>query len=161
MFLNAEDTETTCNISKSIKEDDEDTEKNIGLGSNSNDAPLLCHCHTWLLNYSSINVEEISALYESEQFAIFQPAENKTTILPLPFPPISFLWFIIAKTFFKNVCLYQESFCRSKELRVSKILTISSLERSQKNLLCESFLKIDLIKMLEIHFLLYQKVRFK
>lgn len=45
---------------------------------------------TWLLNYSAVNVGEISALYESEQFAIFQPADNKTTTLPfpphLPFP---------------------------------------------------------------------------
>lgn len=43
--MKAEDTETTCNMSKSIKEDDEETGKNIGLGSNCNDAPLLCYCY--------------------------------------------------------------------------------------------------------------------
>lgn len=42
--MKAEDTETICNISKSIKEEDEETRKNIGLGNNSNDAPFLCYC---------------------------------------------------------------------------------------------------------------------
>jgi len=51
---------------------DEDTAKDIGLSNNSNHvstdtAPLLL----LLLNYSSVRAEEISALYESEQFAIF------------------------------------------------------------------------------------------
>lgn len=133
---------------------DEETRKNIGLGSNSNDAHFSTTA-TWLLNYSAMNVAEISALYESKQFAIFQPADNYPA-LPCP-PSISFLWFIIAKTFFKNVCLYQESFCRSKEVRVSKILTISSLEQSHKDLLCESLLNIDLMKMLEIQLLLYSR----
>lgn len=64
---------------------DEETRKNIGLGSNSNDAHFSTTA-TWLLNYSAMNVAEISALYESKQFAIFQPAD-KTTTLPFPAPP--------------------------------------------------------------------------
>lgn len=31
---------------------------------------------TRLLNYSSMSMEEVSALYETEQFAILGPAEN-------------------------------------------------------------------------------------
>lgn len=159
--MKAEDTETTCNISKSIKEDDEETGNNIGLGSNSNDAPLLCY---WYLAFELFCCEcgrNISTLWIWAVCNISTcRQQDNYSALPSP-PPISFLWFIIAKTFFKNVCLYQESFCRSKEVRVSKILTIGSLEQSQKNVLCESLYKIDLMKMLEIQFLLYQEVRFQ